>query len=549
MEIFRTVLKIARSTPITIALCLSIGNNYVQAGALKNQIDSQLPNENKEILQQIDRYNLENNSQEQIVNVFQLRDVSPGDWAFEALRSLVERYGCIVGYPDRTFRGDRALTRYEFAAGLNACLNQIERLIAASEAVLREDIETLQRLVEEFETELASIGTRIDDLEGRVTFLEDNQFSTTTKLSAEVVIGAYGIAAGERNGGEAIDGVPALGHRTRLELSTSFTGKDLLLTRLATGNVAALSPITGTFEGELGFAQPDDNDIALELLFYQFPLTENINLWLEAVGGVSFDFTKTFNFLDGDGGSGAVSLFGTRNPIYLTAGETGVGLQSRFGIFEFSAGYLAGNASNPSNGNGLFDGSYSAIAQLGFVTDDDFGAAFTFVHGYNQFDTGTGSNRANFRSFTESLFGEPVPAVNNSYGLSFSWGVTERIILGGWGTYTRGITLDTLQGQIERGTLDIWNWAATVAVLDLIKEGSTAGIIVGMEPWLANSSIPIPGVRDLDRDTSVHIEALFEYPIVENISITPAIIVITSPDYNSSNSALVIGTIRTTFTF
>ncbi|HBB32401.1 MAG TPA: hypothetical protein DC064_11540, partial [Cyanobacteria bacterium UBA9273] len=44
----------------------------------------------------------------------------PGDWAYEALRSLVERYGCIAGYPDGTFRGNRAMTRYEFAAGLNA---------------------------------------------------------------------------------------------------------------------------------------------------------------------------------------------------------------------------------------------------------------------------------------------------------------------------------------------------------------------------------------------------------------------------------------------
>jgi len=68
-------------------------------------------------------------SMSQVTSVNQLRDVSPTAWAYEALRSLVERYGCIVGYPDRTFRGDRATTRWEFAAGLNACLNVMERLI------------------------------------------------------------------------------------------------------------------------------------------------------------------------------------------------------------------------------------------------------------------------------------------------------------------------------------------------------------------------------------------------------------------------------------
>ena len=58
---------------------------------------------------------------EQITNVSQLRGVSPGEWTFEALRSIVERYGCIAGYPDGTYGGNRATSRYEFAAGLNAC--------------------------------------------------------------------------------------------------------------------------------------------------------------------------------------------------------------------------------------------------------------------------------------------------------------------------------------------------------------------------------------------------------------------------------------------
>ncbi len=91
---------------------------------------------------------LSSNSMSQLNSVSSLRDVSPTDWAYEALRSLVERYGCIVGYPDRTFRGNRALSRYEFAAGLNACMQQMERLIAGSESVLKEDVATLQRLAQ-----------------------------------------------------------------------------------------------------------------------------------------------------------------------------------------------------------------------------------------------------------------------------------------------------------------------------------------------------------------------------------------------------------------
>jgi hypothetical protein len=40
------------------------------------------------------------NSIEQVTSVSQLSDVQPTDWAFQALQSLVEKYGCIAGYPE-----------------------------------------------------------------------------------------------------------------------------------------------------------------------------------------------------------------------------------------------------------------------------------------------------------------------------------------------------------------------------------------------------------------------------------------------------------------
>ncbi|MEN9249537.1 MAG: iron uptake porin, partial [Gloeomargarita sp. GXS_bins_116] len=85
----------------------------------------------------------------QVTSVSEFVDVKPTDWAFQALQSLVERYGCIVGLPTNppTYQGRRALTRYEFAAGLNACLDRINELIAASTAdlVTKEDMKLIQR--------------------------------------------------------------------------------------------------------------------------------------------------------------------------------------------------------------------------------------------------------------------------------------------------------------------------------------------------------------------------------------------------------------------
>lgn len=68
----------------------------------------------------------------QVNSVSELSDVQPTDWAFQALQSLVERYGAIAGYTDGTFKGDRALTRYEFAAGLNTALDRINQIISRS---------------------------------------------------------------------------------------------------------------------------------------------------------------------------------------------------------------------------------------------------------------------------------------------------------------------------------------------------------------------------------------------------------------------------------
>ncbi|MBL1179379.1 MAG: hypothetical protein FWK01_30735 [Pantanalinema sp. GBBB05] len=99
---------------------------------------------------------IDHGAMDQVTSVSQLADVQPTDWAFTALQSLAERYGCIAGYPDHRFRGNQSITRYEFAAGLNACLNRVEDTIATTtdRDVRQADLLTFQRLQEEFSGEL-----------------------------------------------------------------------------------------------------------------------------------------------------------------------------------------------------------------------------------------------------------------------------------------------------------------------------------------------------------------------------------------------------------
>ena len=542
---------------------------------------------NTNALDQINRYSKEgnNNSQDQVTNVSQLRDVSPGDWAFEALRSLVERYGCIAGYPDGTYRGNRALSRYEFAAGLNACLNQVERLIQTSTAdfVRKSDLETLQRLVSEFRTELTTLGARVDKLEGRTAFLETHQFSTTTKLQGEAIF-AVSDEFNQRTSNNTV-----LQDRVRLRLNTSFTGKDLLVTRLSAGNaqsfskptfntgnnnIVTSSPAEGTQTFEIGGT--GNNSVVLDWLGYYFNFGSS-KVYVAATGGAHSDYVPTLNpyFDDGDGGNGALTTFASQNPIYRIGGgagaavSLGVGpLTSILGPSTLTVGYLAGSggtalgvgggsnpfgANNPREKAGLFDGDFAALGQLNFNVGDRIGIGATYVHSYNNsgtdiFDQGgasaiVGSTLANRPSLLVARNGgRESPTVTNSYGGEAAFRFSDNISLSGFATYTQAIL-------IGQGRGDIWTYGGGIAFSDLGKKGNVLGLFAGVEPTLRGIT---PGLRrggGFDRDNAWHFEGFYKYQVTNNISVTPGVIWLTAPQQRDDNKDVVIGTLRTTFTF
>ncbi|MBW4574961.1 MAG: iron uptake porin [Aphanothece sp. CMT-3BRIN-NPC111] len=473
----------------------------------------------------------------QVNNVSQLRDVQPGDWAYEALRSLIERYGVIAGYPDGTFRGNRPMSRYEFAAGLKVALDQISQLLTtrASNTVTRQDLALGQRLREEFALELALLRGRVDAVTARIGDLERTQFSTTTKLQGEVIFGVASVA-GEDATGNDIDNATVLGHRSRLNLETSFTGQDILRTRLQAEGLASLSTSTLTPEGDLAFAGDSDSDLKVEALLYQFPLSKNTEVVLAANAGAADDFANTVNpYLDGDGAAGALSNFGTRHPIYYLVEGAGVGVRHAFSNkLELSLGYLANEASNPREG-GLFNGPYGALAQLVFQPSEKSSIGLTYVHAYNN-DTGTGSNDANL----VTQLG--LPAISNSYGVEASFQISPRFAVGGWAGYTAARVLGL-------GDATIWNWALTLAFPDLGKKGNLGGIVIGMEPKVTRQDSSLRSLGINDPDTSLHLEAFYQYNLTDNIAVTPGIIWLTAPDHNNDNDDVVIGTVRTTFSF
>jgi Carbohydrate-selective porin, OprB family/S-layer homology domain len=536
-------------------------------------------------LEQLNQYSTEGaaggEAQGQVTSVSQLSDVRPTDWAFQALQSLVERYGCIAGYPDGTFRGNRAMTRYEFAAGLNACLDKVNELIRAGTANLatKEDLAALQRLQEEFAAELATLRGRVDALEARTAELEANQFSTTTKLTGEAIfalsddfggdISVFG-RDGRRIGSDNNEAV--FQQRVRLNLNTSFTGRDLLLTRLQVGNGRNFN-LGSTSEGTQTWnvVGRTDNVFALDSLLYKFPLSARTNVTIAANAGVWDDIMPTVNpyFEDFDGGNGALSAFAQRNPIYRLGGGAGIGFDYAFGgrgllggIFgptSLSFGYLASNPANPSRGAGLFNGDYAAMGQLTFTPGRNLQVALSYNHGYFSrgnfgFDNGLSNGEDSLGGFTgtgvaNSLNGlsegfdgfRARKVVSNSYGAQASFRLSPRFVIGGWA----GLTNARIIGI---GDARIWNYAVTLAFPDLGKEGNLLGVVVGREPYLDRLEAP-SSLRGFRNDTSWHVEGFYKFKLTDNISVTPGVIWITNPNQDDFNDDIIIGTLRTTFTF
>ena len=539
-------------------------------------------------LDQIANYGAEgrNSSLSQVTSVSQFTDVDPSHWAFQALQSLVERYGCIVGYPDRTFRGNRALTRWEFAAGLNACLDKIQELIAAATAdfVRKEDLEVVKRLQEEFAAELASLRGRVEALEVRTATLEKQQFSTTTKLNGEVIFGVadtFGDRAIFTGNGLFLGGVNAanrarleenrtetiFANRVRLNFDTSFTGRDRLRTRLQAQNITPFSgAFTGTNSTRLSFDGNDNNQVTIDELYYRFPVGRNLRIQVDATNNEFYDGLVSSLSPFESSGAGAVSRFGRFNP-FIRSGNSGAGATFDLALspqFSLQGGFISDTQSNdPGQKNGLFNGGYSAIGQLVFRPSRTFDIGLNYVRSYYP-----GASPA-------AAFNQPAPNVTASNGTGYAsnpfageatsadtgsvqvqWRVAPRLTVGGWYGFTWAYNKRTNEeAQIQ-------NWAAFLGFPDLGGRGNLGGILFGMQPRVTDNDFrarfttgalagqPNPNIRRrLDGAPPYHLEAFYRFRINDNIAITPGAFVIFNAEGNRRNDTQFVGVIRTTFTF
>lgn len=461
-------------------------------------------------------------SMAQVTSVSELTDVQPSDWAFQALKSLVERYGVLGGYADGTFRGDRPLTRYEFAAALDAVLDRLNDLISdqVDNQLLREDFLTAEQLQATYGSALAQLRDRTEDLDGRGQQLEYELFSATTKLQGQTVLAP---TIGTADGGTLVA-------QTRLNLLTSFQGSDLLLTQLEMGNedLDAIAREHNRGENLLGTqgvladgggleAIAGDPTPRIRRLYYSFQPLPQVAI---AVGPklVPSDFIDRNQFANNPAVDFSSSFF-SNNPLIVQnpidqVGGAGVAVTWQVGQLPLTLRslYIAADAEQPQAG-GLFSDRKQGSVELEYTPNSDIAVRL---------------------QYTSAL-------INNTAieagGLNAEWSVNRTVgIFGryGFGTY-RGF--NTVLGRDLE--LDPQAWALGGVLRNWLIPGTLAGFAVG-QPFVES---------DLGNGTQTNYEIFYNLAINDHFSLTPTFMLVTDPNNNDDSNSIWQATVRTLFSF
>lgn len=459
---------------------------------------------------------------DQVTSISQFSDVKPTDWAYQALSNLVERYGCVAGYPSGTYGGGKSMTRFEAAALLNACLDRVS-----------ETTDELKRLITEFSAELSVIKGRVDGLEAKVGVLEAQQFSTTTKLRGEVNMVLGGVNGAQLANGTNVGGA-AFNYDLRLNFDTSFTGKDLLRTRLRSGNFNAqpfgsANSLFKLDKAEQSQGVGTNSNVWLDRLYYQFPVGKDVTL---TAGALVRNTEMTW--IPSVYRSEILDFFTTAGApgVYNKAVGAGFGAQyaGKNGIVA-SLNYVAQNGNDSTTG--VFDsaGALNTIAQLGYRAPN-WGVAFGYRYGtqgtrvrtYNglaggngALTNGQGSNGYAINAYWQPLQTGLIPSISAGYS---------------WNTVS-GAPVPNVNDATRSQT-----WFTGLQWEDAFAKGNAFGAAVGQ-----------PGNAQGLPATATMWEVFYRYRVSDNISVTPALFYVSNNQAFNNASSNLGGVIQAKFSF
>jgi len=474
-------------------------------------------------------------SRNQVTSVNQFSDVKPTDWAFQALSNLVEKYGCVAGYPDGKFKGAQAMTRFEAAAILNACLDRVT-----------EKTDELQKLLDEFDKELTVLTARVDGLESKVGKLQAQQFSTTTKLKGEASMILGGIPGYTSNTAPGANvkkqGSTTFNYDLRLNFDTSYTGQDLLRTRLRTGNFSALPFGSSSQPFKLDKAESYNNVVFIDRLYYQFPVGKDKSIkltvgalvrntemvWLPTAyksdvldAFTTIGTTGTYNKATGQGfgfqwkqkvekGKGAF-VFNTN---YVVSGNNCLLSdtdKNKNGINGACASNVGGSGADSSYGVFNAESGLNWLTQIGYSAPN-WGAAI----GYRYGTTATNIRDGNGIAASALLKGQSSSSIAiNGYWQPIKTGWFPSLSAGYGYNFVSGSNFGTnaIDEAGKTGPLSSASWFAGFQWDNAFIKGNAAGVAFG-QPSFSNTN---------NQSDPWLVEWFYRFQVSDNISVTPTL--------------------------
>jgi len=484
---------------------------------------------------------------EDLPSLDSLGDVRAGDWTYQTLADLAPQHGCraAAALAPGAATAPPQLSRFEAAALLQSCLEQVQRPTDAT-----------RRLVSQLAAELDQLKGSQQRLGSQIESLGAQAFSATTRLAFE----SFWVAGGNSYSGNAINtatntySIPGIGfnyflpnglsfnYDLRLNFSTSWSGKDLLYTRLRSGNF---------FPGS-GFGNYPNLNMAIldaaygvgpivfvDRLYYRFPIGKTLSVMVgprvrntEILGfrPQAYDGILDFFTLAGaptvynkDNGAGAGFSWKQNVPkgqpywiaaVSYLAGYGNDGDPAKGGLFTSNSAnnvnlQLGGRGSNWALAAGYRYGTCLTDSRSGTALVMAFGSLYCWDSRPGTIPSGNNSSHSiGLGGYWQPLHSRWWPSISLGWGYS-RWNQSAELIS------------DPRDNAIVSATQ---SWAAMLQWNNVAGRSDAAGLAVGqgtMATALRTGATPADG--------NLAMEAWYRLRVSDAISITPAVFYLANP--------------------
>ena len=407
-----------------------------------------------------------------------------------------------------------------------------------------------------FAKELAIFNDKIENLNTQTTKLEEQQFSTTTKLFGQAIFGLQGRTANEadffpvddqkdtEDPGSEINFL----NNMQLTLLTQLNSRSLILAGMQMGNGSTGPRLSN--DTRLGYEGNTERQIILSDLNYRQLIGNRLAVIVGPTGVNMANVFRGVNEVE-SAGSGPISALAQRNPIVnIGNGRGGVGFDWQVTSRMSVQGVYSASTPDDVSSGGLFggtDGQTSLGLQLTLTPINPVNVALSYVNAYSPLGvlgTGSGDDQLTIDS----------PIKTNGFGATVSWQMTPNLTLGSWGGYTNS-GIPGRDGEVETT-----NWMVFLNWENLFGRDNLAGIYVGQPPKIVHSDLPMgKNIPDLlaggegeaggQPGTTTHLELFYRWQVSDQLSLTPGVLMIFEPGHAPASDPITVGVLRTTFNF